>query len=111
VNFSINNNFSADISITDVTVDGISVSYLSGTSFPINAGSSGIYRTTLVGTRTIIIYFSSSSGDQNITVIDSNNNSNCQGIDSSGTATMIVNNAAINSNGDVFITGNTGACF
>jgi len=111
VNFSINNNFSADISISDITVDGISVSYVSGSSFPINAGSEGIYRTTLTGSRNIIIYFSSSSGDQNISVIDSSSNFTCQGVDSAGTATMFVGGAAINSSADVFITASTGACF
>ena len=110
VNLSISSTFSLDISISDVTVDGVSATYLAGTAFPINSGDpSGTYRTTLTGTRTIVVYYSSSIPGQNITLVDSNSSAQCQG-NSTGTNSMIFNDVAVNGSGDVFITASDGAC-
>jgi hypothetical protein len=111
VNVNVNSVFSLDVDINDVTVDGVSVTYVGGQNFPIQGGGgSGTFQTTLTGTRTIIVYYGSSIPGQNIVIIDSDSNSTCQNVSGNGSDTFTVFGAAINSNGDVSITATDGLC-
>ena len=53
-------NTSLDISVTDVTVNGVSVTYYSGPGFPIGTGQNGTFTTTQLGTYDIVVYYSMS---------------------------------------------------
>jgi hypothetical protein len=104
--------FSLDIDINDVTIDGITPTYVSGNNFPIYGGAgSGTFQTTLTGTRDIVIYYGSSISGQNITVIDSDFTSTCHNVPGNGSGTFTVYGAAVNGNGDVMIYGFDGSCF
>jgi hypothetical protein len=100
-----------DVDINDVTIDGVTPTYVTGDNFPIDGGAgSGTFQTTLTGTRDIVVYYGSSVSGQNITVVDSDSNSTCHNVPGNGAGTFTVFGAAINSNGDVFITATDGAC-
>jgi hypothetical protein len=70
---------SLDITITDVTVDGVSVT-LSTSSYPIVLGVNENVSGTInkVGTYTVVVYFGCGIGGQRIGVTDSNATFSCQ---------------------------------
>ena len=105
VYFVVNSIYSLDVDINDVTVDGVSVTYVSGDNFPVNgSGGYGTFQTTLTGTRTIVVYYSSSIAGQTLTVTDSDTFTSCTNITGNGSDTFTVNFAQINSNDSVYIT-------
>ena len=77
---------SLDIDITDVKVSGVSVTYISGTNFTINAGDpSGDFYTFQTGNSvTVDVYFTSSISGQNITLQDCAENIQCYETTGSG---------------------------
>jgi hypothetical protein len=109
VNVVVNSQFSLDIGISDVTVNSVAVSYVTGFNFPVDAGEEGTFQTTQTGTQTVIVYYSSSITGQNITLVDSNGGTQCAGTNT-GSNSITFNDVAINSSGDVFITATDGAC-
>jgi hypothetical protein len=111
VNIVVNSLFSLDVDINDVTIDGITPTYVNGANFPINgAADSGTFQTTLIGTRDIVVYYGTNTPLQNITVVDSDSNSTCHNVPGNGSGTFTVFGAAVNTNGDVMITATDGTC-
>jgi hypothetical protein len=70
---------SLDITITDVTVDGVSVT-LNSSSYPIVIGVNENVNGTVakVGTYDVVVYFGCSTGGQKVEVTDSTNTTSCQ---------------------------------
>jgi hypothetical protein len=70
---------SLDITITDVTVDGVSVT-LNSSSYPIVIGVNENVNGTVakVGTYDVVVYFGCSIGGQKVEVTDSTNTTSCQ---------------------------------
>jgi hypothetical protein len=102
-------NGSLDLPITDVTVNGVSVSYISGTNFPVIAGENGYFYTTEIGTYTIVASYGGHTSGQNITVTDSDSTSTCQDTNG-GSGNITVDNSVITSNTDLYVTAADGAC-
>jgi hypothetical protein len=72
-------NSSLDISITGVFVDGIPVTYSSGTNFPVTAGSNGNFITSQTGFgKTVSISYSTSISGQSIYFYDSSFFGTCE---------------------------------
>ena len=103
---------SLDISITDVQVSGVSVTYISGNNFVINAGeASGDFGSNISGSSvTLRVYYNSSITGQNITVQDCDEIIHCC---DTNTGTGIYCEFTINlSCGCAWtITASDGACF
>jgi hypothetical protein len=76
---SVDSQNSLDIDITDVTISGVSVSYISGTNFTINAGDpTGYFGSNISGSSvTVRVYYNSSITGQNITVMDCTETTYC----------------------------------
>ena len=102
------NNGSLDISITDVTINGVSVTYYSSSNFPLISGENGTFTTTQLGTYDIVVNYGISTPGQNITVVDSSNVTTCFGVGSSGSVTVY--GATIDSNNPITVTAADGAC-
>lgn len=82
---------SLDIEITGVSVSGVPVTYISGTTFPIGAGDpSGDFYNQITGASlTVDVTFTSSISGQNITLLDCDEVTHCfETTGSSGTATF-----------------------
>jgi hypothetical protein len=77
---------SLDIDITDVTVSGVSVTYISGTNFTINAGDpSGDFGSNISGSSvTLRVYYNPCTSGQNITVSDCDEIIHCCDVNSGG---------------------------
>ena len=110
VNVLVDSQFSFDVSISDVTVNSSSVTYVSGNNFPVDSGEQGTFQTTQNGTQTVDVYYSAGASSQSITLVDSNGNSQCQDT-SNGSNTMIFNSVAVNGSGNISITAGIGSCF
>lgn len=105
VYFVVNSVYSLDVDINDVTVDGVSVTYVSGDNFPVNGGGGyGTFQTTLTGTRTVVVYYGSTTPGQTITLTGSDSATACVNVPGNGSDTFTVNFVEINSNNSVFIT-------
>lgn len=109
VTIDINNN-SLDIPITGMTINGSSVTYVSGTNFTINAGNSGTFSSTQTGTQDVSITYSSNVGGQNIVFTDSNSNSTCHDANSGG-GTFTITGATITGGTTIYVTASDGTCF
>ena len=81
-------NGSLDISITDVEINGVSVTYDSGQNFPLDPSDNGFFTTTQLGTYNIVVYYSASISGQHIDVTDSNSTLTCHNVSGSGTFTV-----------------------
>jgi hypothetical protein len=86
-------NSSLDIIITNVTVDGNSLSNISGSGFPVYAGSN-ITGEYAQGTFDVIIYYSASNSGQRIETNDSNLNFTCTNA-STGSNSITLSGAAV----------------
>ena len=102
------NNGSLDISITDVTINGVSVTYYSSSNFPLISGENGSFTTTQLGTYDIVVSYGIGTPGQNITVEDSSNVITCFGVGSSGSVTVY--GATIDAINPITITAADGAC-
>jgi hypothetical protein len=69
---TISSDNSLDIDITDVTISGVSVTHISGATFPIGSGDgNGYFASNVSGSSvTLRVYYNSSISGQNITVQD-----------------------------------------
>lgn len=105
----IDNNNSLDIPITDMTVNGVSVSYLSGANFTINAGNNGNFYTDQLGTYTVIIYYGGHIPGQNIVFTDSNGTITCKDLNGSA-GSFTIANAVITGGTTIYVTASDGAC-
>jgi uncharacterized delta-60 repeat protein len=90
-------NSSLDISITDVEINGVSVTYDGGQNFPVDSGDNGFFTTTQLGTYNIVVYYSASISGQHIDVTDSNSTLTCHNVPGNGSGTFTVTSAIINS--------------
>lgn len=77
-------NVSLNVPITNVTIGGVSVSYSSGTNFPVNAGENGTFSTTQIGSYAIRVYYGSNISGQHITITDSSLASTCCNLNPGG---------------------------
>jgi hypothetical protein len=107
VNILISNS-SLDVSITDVTINGISVIAVAG-SFPVNASENENFASTQLGTQDVIIYYSGHIPGQNIVFLDSNNITTCQNLNGSA-GSFTIAGATITGGSDIAITVADGAC-
>jgi hypothetical protein len=110
VNVVVESLFFGDVSISDVTVNSTSVTYVSGNNFPIDSNEQGTFQTSQTGTQTVVVYYNATATGQSITLVDSNGTSQCQDT-SVGTYNIIFNSVAVNSSGNLTITATLGTCF
>ena len=97
--------------ISDITVNGTSVSHISGIEFPIINGDNGAFVTTELGSsETMIVYYSASISGQSIILSDSSTTSTCHQVTGNGSDTFTVTTADVSSNGDINITTSEGSC-
>lgn len=108
VNIEIANN-SLDIPITGMTINGVAVTYSSGTDFTINAGSSGVFTSNQFGTQDVTITYGSNVGGQNIRFIDSNSDSTCHDANGGG-GTFTITGATITGGTTIYVTAEDGTC-
>jgi hypothetical protein len=90
-------NSSLDISITDVEINGVSVTYDGGQNFPVDTSDNGFFTTTQLGTYNIVVYYGASISGQHIDVTDSNSTLTCHNVPGNGSGTFTVTSAIINS--------------
>jgi type VI secretion system secreted protein VgrG len=109
VDIIINNTNSLNIPITDVTINGVSVTYVTGTNFTITAGSNGTFSSSQTGTQTVVIYYGSHIAGQNIVFIDSASEITCQNLNGTG-GSFTISSATITENTTIYITASDGAC-
>lgn len=103
-------NFSLDVDINEIYVDGIAVTHVTGDTFPISTGEGGTFRTTLTGTRNITIYYGASYSGQNINVNDSGTGTQCESVSGNGAANFTFYGATISAAQDVFVLAGDGSC-
>jgi hypothetical protein len=103
----VENTLSLDISVSDVTVNSITATPLTG-SYPIPAGENRDLTTTQFGTQTITVTFTNTITGQRITVTDSNGVPQCQTVNTSSTFTYT--NCAVDGVTQVLILCEDGAC-
>jgi len=109
VEFSVDSSNSLDISITDVTVNGVSLTHVSGSNFPVTAGNVGQFKTYEFGTHDIVVYYGSSISSQNVLITDSTPNSVCQTTNGGGN-TFTSSNATITPGSPCSVVASDGAC-
>lgn len=101
-------NSSADIVITGMDINGVNVTYSSGTDFPIAAfDPSGYFTTLQLGTYTVNIYYTNSNSNQSIFFLDSNSTGTCHDV---GLGTFTINSAVINGTTMMSVSANNGTC-
>ena len=103
-------NSSLDISITDVEINGVSVTHDGGQNFPVDTSDNGFFTTTQLGTYNIVVYFYASISGQHIDVTDSNSTLTCHNVPGNGSGTFTVTSAIINTVVTVNIDVLDGAC-
>jgi hypothetical protein len=109
VDIYINTISSLDIGITDMRINGVSVTYVGGSNFPLAAGDNGSFTSTETGVQDVEIDYTTSMPGQNITFMDSNLTVTCIGtIGSNGT--MGISFAQITSGTTIYVTAADGAC-
>ena len=101
-------NASLDIPITDMTINGVSVTWVSG-GFPVNAGENGNFTSTQLGTKDVIIYYGGHISGQNITFTDSDNNVTCQDLNG-GAGSFTITGATITGGTTIYVAAADGAC-
>lgn len=108
-NMEIDNRTSIDIVISDVQVNGNSVTITSGSgSFPINQGQEVSATTNQIGTYDITIIVSSSGMGRSINVMGSDGISQCQNVSFGGL--YLFSGIVVNSVNPVFISTSGGTC-
>ena len=104
------NTGSLDVSITDVTINGVSVTYDVGTNFPIDPAESGQFITYQLGTYNIVVSYGTSLSGQHIDVTDSNSNLTCGNTGSPGSNTFTVTGAVIDGTTPVYVDALDNSC-
>ena len=109
VNISISNS-SLDVTITDVTINGTTITWVAGgDGFPVPSGENGNFTSTQLGTQDVIIYYSGHIPGQNIVFLDSDNTTTCQNLNGSA-GSFTIAGATITGGSDIAITVADGAC-
>ena len=104
------NTGSLDVSITDVTINGVSVTYDTGQNFPIDPSDSGQFITYQLGTYNIVVSYGTSISGQHIDVTDSNSNLTCGNTGAPGSNTFTVTGAVIDGTTPVYVDALDGSC-
>ena len=110
VSIFIDNNNSLDVPITDMTINGVSVTYESGQNFTINAGNNGNFSSTQLGTQTVTIFYGAHISGQNIVFTDSDNNITCKDLNG-GAGSFTIPSSVITGGTTIYVTVSDGACF
>jgi ABC-type transporter Mla subunit MlaD len=105
----IDNTNSLDVPITDMTINGVTVSYVSGTDFTINAGNNGNFTSTQLGAQDVIIYYGAHIAGQNIVFTDSDNNITCHDLNGSA-GSFTISGATITGGTTISVVVSDGAC-
>jgi hypothetical protein len=103
-------NNSADVPITGMEINGVAVTYLSGTNFTLVSGNSGSFTTGQLGTQTVNIYYGSNIGGQNITFEDSDSIITCHDANNGG-GTFTITGATITGGINITVIASDGTCF
>jgi hypothetical protein len=103
-------NASLDVPITDITINGVSITWISGgDGFPLPAGENGYFTSSQIGLADIIVYYGGHTSGQNILILDSESASHCCNLNgSTGTCTFV--SATTNTTTAVYITASDGTC-
>lgn len=109
VSIYINNTNSLDIPITGMTINGVAVTYESGTDFTITAGNNGNFTSTQTGTQTVVITYGSHISGQNIVFTDSNSNITCKDLNGSA-GSFTIPSSVITAGTTIYVTATDGAC-
>ena len=64
-------NASTSVPVTNVLVNGVAVTHVLGTNFPIASGANGLFSTTQCGTHDIEVDYGSNIGGESLTIVDS----------------------------------------
>ncbi len=102
-------NSSLDISITQVRVNGVAASLISG-SLPCGPSSGATFETTQIGVVNIDVDYSVTIGGQHISFVDSDSNPYCENTGSPGSHTATFISAIVNGAFGVFIDAADGTC-
>lgn len=105
-NISLSNS-SLDIVITDVKVNGVSVT---SSSFPVSTGNGGFATTPYIGMYSMDIYYTSAISGQNITISDSISAIQCQSAGGFGGSILYFPNVTFDTANTVTINIADGAC-
>ena len=108
IDLATNNSLNIAISISGITVNGVSVTNVTGID-PNTTGNGGGAQTTQIGTYTIVIPYSASTAGQSISLIDSDSVPQCQGT-STGSGVLTFTGVVVGVLQPVTITANEGAC-
>jgi len=108
IDLATNNSLDIAISISGITVNGVSVTNITGID-PNTSGNGGGAQTTQIGTYTIVIPYSASTAGQSISLIDSDSVPQCQGT-STGSGVLTFTGVVVGVLQPVTITANEGAC-
>ena len=108
IDLATNNSLDIAISISGITVNGVSVTNITGID-PNTTGNGGGAQTTQIVTYTIVIPYSASTAGQSISLIDSDSVPQCQGT-STGSGVLTFTGVVVGVLQPVTITANEGAC-
>jgi len=101
-------NSSLDVSITDITINGVAVTPVAG-SFPVNASENENFASNQLGTQDVIIYYSGHIPGQNMVFYDSTNFATCHNLNGSA-GSFTIAGATITGGTDIYITVADGVC-
>jgi hypothetical protein len=104
-NISLSNS-SLDIVITDVKVNGVSVT---SSSFPLYTGNGGFATTSQIGTYNVDVYYSSAISGQNITIFDEID-VQCQTTGGAGGTIVTFSSIVLSTTNSLSITISDGVC-
>lgn len=107
-----NNTTTGGLGITDVTVNGTSVSYVSGDNFTVDSGELGMFETQITGLVTVVISYSAHTGTKHINLTDcaSPANSFCDGALNTSGGSVTFEGVEINCGCQINIDSNDGGC-
>jgi len=100
---------SLDIGITDMRINGVSVTYAGGANFPLAAGDNGSFTSTQTGVQDVEIDYTTSIPGQHIIFTDSDIVQTCIGTNGSG-GTMSITGAKITAGTTISVAANDGGC-
>jgi hypothetical protein len=103
-------NSSLDVPITDMTINGVAVTFAGGSNFTITSGENGNFTSTQLGTKDVIIYYGSAIAGQNITFTDSDSNITCQNVGGGGSGLFVITDATITAGTTITVDVTDGAC-
>jgi hypothetical protein len=110
VDISINTISALDITITDVRINGVSVTWVGGgDGFPLPAGENGSFTSTQTGVQDVEIDYTSSIPGQNISFMDSDLTVTCIST-FGGPGTMGILAAQITTGTTIYVTSADGDC-